>query len=157
MAVHPCPRCKRLIPVGVQYCEECRPLAEAQTAAYRERAQAYRRAKTNRDYNKRRDPKYLAFYRSKEWRLLSKTKLQACGYKCEAGLDGCHKLAVEVHHIKPIKTEEGWHDRLNFDGLLGVCVACHNILDGKTKGHKAESGVVDIKSVKKLLKQSEKD
>lgn len=155
MAVHPCPRCKRLIPVGVPYCEECRPIAEAQTAAYRERARTYRRAKTTRDYNKRRDPKYLAFYRSKEWRLLSKKKLQDCGYKCEAGLDGCHKLAVEVHHIKPIRTEAGWDDRLNYDGLLGVCVACHNILDGKTKGNKAESGVVDIKTVKKLLKQSE--
>ena len=30
MALHPCPRCKRLVPVGVSYCEACRPEAEAQ-------------------------------------------------------------------------------------------------------------------------------
>lgn len=148
MALHPCPRCKRLIPVGVAYCEACRPMAEAQAAEAIERRQAFKRARYNKAYNKKRDPKYGRFYNSKEWRLLSRTKLQDCGYKCEAGLDGCGKLAVEVHHIKPIKTDEGWNARLEWDNLMGVCIACHNILDGKNFKRKAQPGVVDLSQLK---------
>lgn len=149
MTLHPCPRCKRLIPVGVSYCEACRPLAEAQAAEAIERKRAYKQKQYNRAYNKRRDPKYLTFYRSKEWRLLSKTKLQDCHYKCEARLEGCGRHAVEVHHIQPLKTEEGWEARLDWDNLMGVCVACHNILDGKTFKRKSEPGVIDLKTLKK--------
>ena len=148
MAVHPCPRCKSLIPVGVAYCEDCKPAAEAQAAEAIERRQAYKRAKYNKAYNSRRDPKYGTFYRSKEWRLLSKTKLQACGYRCEAKLDGCTRLAVEVHHVKPIKTDDGWDKRLDWDNLMGVCICCHNILDGKTFKRKSEPGVIDLKTLK---------
>jgi len=54
VAVHPCPRCKCLIPVGVSYCQDCKPIAEAQAAEAIERRQAYKRAKYNRAYNKRR-------------------------------------------------------------------------------------------------------
>lgn len=149
MAVHPCPRCKRLIPVGVSYCEACKPIAEAQAAEAIERRQAYKRAKYSKSYNQRRDPKYLQFYRSKEWRLLSRTKLQSCRYKCEAHLDeGCGRLAVEVHHIKPIKTPEGWEQRLEWENLQGVCTHCHNILDNKTFKRKEEPGVIDLKKLK---------
>lgn len=147
MAVHPCPRCKSLIPVGVQYCDACRPIAEAQAREAIERKQAYKRAKYNRAYNQKRDPKYGQFYRTKEWRLLSRTKLQDCGYKCEAHLDGCKGLAVEVHHINPIKTDEGWEARLEWNNLMGVCISCHNILDGKTFKRKAEPGVIDLRTV----------
>lgn len=149
MALHPCPRCKSLIPVGIAYCDTCRPVAEAQAAEAIERRQAYKRAKYNKAYNQRRDSKYLTFYRSKEWRLLSRTKLQDCGYKCQAKLEGCKGLAVEVHHVKPIKTDEGWDERLEWDNLMGVCVACHNVLDGKTFKKKSEPGVIDLKTLKR--------
>lgn len=149
MAVHPCPRCRSLIPVGVSYCEDCKPIAEAQAAEAIERRQAYKRAKYNRAYNKRRDPKYLAFYRSSPWKITSKAKLQDCGYKCEARLDGCGKLAVEVHHIKPLKTPEGWEQRLEWSNLMGVCINCHNILDGKTFKRKAEPGVIDLRTLER--------
>lgn len=149
MAVHPCPRCKQLIPVGVPYCQDCKPIAEAQAAEAIERRQAYKRAKYNKAYNQRRDSKYLTFYRSKEWRLLSRTKLQSCGYKCEAKLEGCKRIAVEVHHVKPIKTDEGWAERLEWSNLKGVCISCHNILDGKTFKKKEQPGVVDLKSLKR--------
>ena len=148
MASHPCPRCKTLIPVGVSYCEACKPIAEAQATEAVERRQAYNRAKYNRSYNKRRDPKYLTFYRSKEWRLLSKTKLQACGYKCEARLEGCTHLAVEVHHKKPIQTEDGWTERLEWDNLEGLCTSCHNGRHPEKLKRKAEPGVIDIKTLK---------
>ena len=147
MVAHPCPRCKRLIPVGVQYCDTCKPIAEAQAVEAMERKREYKQRKYNRTYNRRRDPKYLAFYRSKEWRLLSRTKLQDCGYTCEAKLDGCTKLAVEVHHIKPIQTEEGWDKRLEWDHLEGLCINCHNERHQRWKP-KRESGVIDIKTLK---------
>ena len=150
MTLHPCPRCKSLIPVGAPYCSTCRPVAEAQAAEAIERRQAFKRAKYNKEYNRRRDPKYLQFYRSKDWRLLSRTKLQDCGYKCEAKLQDCKGLAVEVHHIKAIKTEEGWDRRLDWDNLMGVCVTCHNILDGKTfKKKNPRGGVIDLREVER--------
>ena len=148
MASHPCPRCKRLIPVGIAYCEDCRPVAEAQAAEAIERRRAFKRAKYNKAYNQRRDPKYGRFYNSVDWRTLSRAKLQDCGYKCEAKLDGCQRLAVEVHHIEPIKTPEGWDKRLEWDNLMGVCIACHNVLDGKTFKRKEIPGVIDLKTLK---------
>ena len=149
MAVHPCPRCKRLIPVGVPYCEACRPVAEAQAAEAIARRQEFKRKKYNRDYNRRRDPKYLEFYRSKAWKAQSRERLRTCKYKCEAKLTGCTGLAVEVHHIKPLKTPEGWDERLTWENLMGVCISCHNILDGKTFRKKQEPGVIDLKTVKR--------
>lgn len=149
MAVHPCPRCKRLIPVGVSYCEACKPIADAQAQEAKERRRAYKQAQYNRQYNKRRDPKYGKFYNSGDWRLTSKAKLQACGYRCEAKLEGCTRLAVEVHHIQPLKTPEGWERRLDWDNLMGVCIGCHNILDGKTFKRKDEPGVIDMKKIQR--------
>lgn len=148
MALHPCPRCKLLIPVGIAYCDDCRPVAEAQAAEAIERRRAYRRAKYNKAYNQRRDPKYGRFYNSQDWRTLSRTKLQDCGYKCEAKLEGCQRLAVEVHHMEPIKTPEGWDKRLDWDNLMGVCIACHNVLDGKTFKRKETPGVIDLNTLK---------
>ena len=147
MAMHPCPRCKRLVPVGVAYCEECKPVAEAQAAEAIERRQAYKRAKYNRAYNKRRDPKYLTFYRSKEWKITSRTKLQEAGYKCEAKLPGCTHLAVEVHHRDPIQTEKGWDRRLEWENLEAVCTACHNGRHPEKFQRKTEPGVIDMKKL----------
>lgn len=149
MAVHPCPICKRLIPVGVPYCDSCRPLAEAKA----EEARQHWKAQYNKAYNTRRDPKYAAFYRCKDWKALSRAKLQDCKYKCEAGLEGCKGLAVEVHHIKPIKTPEGWDQRFEWENLMGVCITCHNILDGKTfKKKKNLPGVLDINEIMNKIK-----
>lgn len=146
MAVHPCPRCKRLIPVGVPYCDDCKPIAEAQAREAMERKREYKAKKYNRTYNKRRDPKYLTFYRSKEWRLLSRAKLQDCGYRCEAKLDGCTGLATEVHHIKAIQTDEGWELRLDWENLEGVCTSCHNGRHTRWK-RKQEPGVIDLRAL----------
>lgn len=147
MAYHPCPRCGRLVPVGVSYCMDCKPQAEQQAMEAMERKRAYKRAAYNREYNRRRDPKYTAFYNSKEWRTLSRARLQACRYKCEARLDGCTRRAVEVHHVKPIKTADGWDQRLEFAGLIGVCINCHNILDGKTFKQRRDPGVIDMSTI----------
>ena len=142
-----CPRCKRLIPHGQAYCESCAPIAEAERKAKQERRAEYLSKKYNKQYNARRDPKYGRFYNSKEWRALSRAKLQDCGYKCEAMLEGCQRIACEVHHMTPIKTPEGWEQRYEWDGLKGVCIACHNILDGKTFKRKTDPNVLDMKEI----------
>ena len=151
VAVHPCPRCGALIPVGITYCAECKPLAEAQAAEAIEHRQAIKKAKYDRRYNRRRDPKYMEFYRSKEWRLLSRVHLQARGYHCEAQLEGCTRLAVEVHHRRPIQTDDGWARRLDPENLEAVCINCHNKRHERFK-RQTESGVVDLKRVAEELK-----
>lgn len=149
MVMKPCPRCKCMIPYGKVYCPDCEPLAEAERLEAMERKAALRAKRYNKDYNKRRDPKYLAFYRSKEWKATSRYKLQQCGYKCEAGLPGCGRVACEVHHIKPLRTTEGWGERLEQSNLMGVCTQCHNILDNKNFKRKNEEGVIDLRTVER--------
>lgn len=150
MLLKACPRCKRMIPHGLPYCAECAPIAAAQRAEAQERKAEHKRQQYNQKYNRRRDPKYTAFYLSKEWKITSRTKLQQAKYKCEAKLEGCQGLAVEVHHIKALKTPEGWEHRLDWDNLQAVCTACHNKLD-KRFGTKAEPGVLDMREIMKNL------
>ena len=143
MTYKPCPRCKKLIPAGTSYCKDCKPLAEAALQEAREHNARLRQ----QQYNRRRDPRYLTFYRSKAWRATSKSKLQSCGWKCEAKLEGCGGIACEVHHVKPLKTPEGWERRLDWSNLMGVCIQCHNILDGKTFGRKKDDDVIDLRTI----------
>lgn len=147
MALHPCPRCKTLIPVGVQYCAACRPLADAQAQEAMERKRAHKSKQYAKQYNARRDPKYLTFYRSKDWRLLSRTYLQRAGYKCQAKLEGCKGLAVEVHHIKPIQAPDGWDLRLDWDNLEAVCTSCHNARHGGQWKKQKQDGVIDMREI----------
>ena len=145
MAQKPCPRCKKMMQVGPAYCEECAPLAKEELEAKRQEAQA----KKAKMYNKRRDPKYLAFYKSRDWRMTSRVKLQSVGYKCEARLgEQCKGIAVEVHHTKPIQTPEGWDLRLEWSNLEAVCVPCHNARHPEKLGKQDMAGVIDLKTVK---------
>ena len=153
MHMKPCPRCGKLIPYGPTYCSDCAPVAAAERQEAQEHRAAQRAKKYNREYNKRRDPKYAEFYRSKAWKMTSRSKLQSCGWKCEARLDEeCKRrarTACEVHHIKPLKTPEGWEERLEWSNLMGVCIQCHNILDGKTFKKKKDEGVIDLRTVER--------
>lgn len=156
MLMKACPRCKRLIPHGLSYCEACAPVAEAERQAKQERRAEYLSKKYNKRYNTKRaqeDPKYRQFRNSKPWKMTSRAKLEACGYKCEAKLEGCHRMACEVHHIQPLKAPEGWEKRLDWDNLQGVCVACHNILDGKQGKRRQTPGVVDLREIEKERKK----
>lgn len=150
MHVKPCPRCKRMIPYGPIYCPDCAPIVAAERAEAIERKAAYRAKKYNREYNSRRDTtsEIAKFRRSKPWKVTSKAKLAACGWKCEARLEGCGRTACEVHHIKPLKTPEGWEQRLEWSNLMGVCIQCHNILDNKNFKKNSE-GVIDLRKVEK--------
>ena len=118
MLLKQCPRCKKWIEYGHTYCSVCTPIVEAE----REERIRVSKLKNNRDYNKKRDPKYLRFYNSVEWKALSRKYIQDRHYRCEK----CGALASEVHHKNPIQTEEGWIDRLSYNNLECLCLECHN-------------------------------
>lgn len=130
MLLKPCSRCKRMIPYGNKYCDKCKPIIESEFKAKLQQS----KRESNKRYNKRRDPKYAQFYRSKQWRMLSASYMQKAGYKCEAQYDkDCRRFASEVHHIIPIQTEEGWARRLDITNLRAVCTHCHNIEHNRFK------------------------
>ena len=114
MLLKPCNRCGRLMPYGSSYCETCTPIVEE----YREA----QRLEANRQYNKKRDPKYLRFYNSIDWKTLSLKYLADKGYRCEE----CRTIATDVHHKIFIQTPEGWELRLDYDNLEALCKTCHN-------------------------------
>jgi hypothetical protein len=149
-AMKPCPRCKRLIPYGVTYCPDCKPIAEAERAEARERKATYLRKRYNKRYNSRRDPKYQTFYRSKAWRLTSRAKLQSVDYQCQGRLHpDCTGLACEVHHTLPIQTPEGWDKRLDWDNLEPLCTICHNMRHPEKLKRKQDDGVIDLRTVER--------
>lgn len=147
--VKPCPRCKRLVPYGWNYCPDCKPIAEAEIEEAKARKAEYRRKQSNRKYNSRRDPKYTKFYSSKPWRATSKAKLQASGYQCQARLSGCQGIACEVHHIQPIQTPEGWDRRLDWDNLEALCTACHNGRHPEKLKRRQDDGVIDMRTLER--------
>ena len=106
MLLKQCARCKKLIPYGKVYCDECQRAVDSEPKRDRRKGTTI----------------YKKFYASKEWKLLSAKKLQDTQYKCEC----CGKIATEVHHKKPIQTKEGWERRLDYDNCMSVCVSCHN-------------------------------
>lgn len=118
MLLKPCNRCGNLIPYGSPYCKECTPIVEAE----REARMAEYKKESNKRYNKTRDPKYVRFYNSIEWRTLSAKYTQDKGYRCEE----CRAMATQVHHKKAIQTPEGWELRLDYNNLKLLCTHCHN-------------------------------
>lgn len=109
-----CRRCKKPIMHPLSYCPKCQEIYN--------KNQLELQRKRDKKYNEKRDPKYKRFYNSKEWIILKEKKLQDTQYTCER----CKKLAVEVHHIKPIQTDDGWEERLNYFNLESLCIDCHN-------------------------------
>lgn len=114
MLLKSCHRCGKLVPYGSVYCDECKPIADA--------IKEERLKQRNKRYNKTRDPKYIRFYNSVDWRTLSLKRLQDDGYKCVK----CKAIASEVDHIEPIQTPEGWERRLDYDNTQSLCIECHN-------------------------------
>lgn len=112
-----CRNCKKIISYPNSYCDECKSLKEQEHV--------------KRYYKKKTDPKFQKFYKSKEWDLLKRKKMSDAKYKCE--YEGCKQYATEVHHKKPIQTEEGWIRRLDYSNLMCVCLKHHNLLHDRFK------------------------
>lgn len=128
MLLKECRRCGRMIPYPHTYCDGCQVVVDK----IREQRQKEHKQTVDRNYNKRRDPKYVRFYNSNDWKILSAKYMQSQGYRCQ----GCGAIATEVHHVKPIQTDEGWKRRLDWDNLEAVCVGCHNKRHGRFQGRR---------------------
>lgn len=118
MLLKTCGRCGCLMPYGSTYCSTCKPIVEAEIQARLEQS----RKESNKRYNRKRDPKYITFYNSAAWRMLSDRYMQDKGYRCER----CSAIANQVHHKQAIQTPEGWNRRLDYDNLELLCMGCHN-------------------------------
>lgn len=118
MLLKACNRCGNLIPYGSPYCKECTPIVEAEREARRLEA----KREGDKRYNKTRDPKYVRFYNSVDWRTLSAKYTQDKAYRCEE----CKAMATQVHHKQAIQTPEGWELRLDYNNLELLCTKCHN-------------------------------
>ena len=118
MLLKECAKCKKLIPYGTPYCSDCQLIVDA----YREKCKKEAIARAQAKYNRKRDPKYIAFYHSKPWRILSAKFSQDKHFRCEK----CGALATQVHHKVPIQTQKGWDRRLDYHNLELLCTDCHN-------------------------------
>lgn len=114
-----CSKCNKPVAYPNRYCKRCQVIHEKETEE-NERL-------SERRYYQNRDKKYLRFYNSKAWAVLKDKRLQDSNYMCDRCKElGRHKMATEVHHIKPIQTDEGWERRLDYDNTKSVCIECHN-------------------------------
>lgn len=118
-----CKKCGKFIPYPLVYCNDCQSAINEQREKRKEEANK----KAQKNYNKKRNPKYIRFYNSSQWRMLSMKYTQDNQYRCEE----CGAIATEVHHIVPIQTNEGWERRLDYNNLECLCVRCHNKKHGK--------------------------
>ncbi|THG36845.1 HNH endonuclease [Adlercreutzia caecimuris] len=115
-----CPRCRRLVPdIGRTYCADCDVEYRAERAARRRETRDWAA-----EYGARADddPKYRAFYRSRQWRETSRRYAMLAGHICEE----CGDTGTDVHHVIPIQCEAGWNLRFSFSNLKLLCVPCHN-------------------------------
>lgn len=134
MLMKSCRSCGKLIPYGSARCPTCQK-------EYDERMKVQaRESKRERDrrYNSKRDPKYRAFYNSKEWKMLSAKTMEAAGYQCaRCGLklgskrDDGSIVILEVDHIEPIQSDDGWKRRYDENNLQCLCAQCHNEKHGR--------------------------
>lgn len=125
MLLKECGRCRKLIVYGKTYCDDCRPIVEAM----REERLKQTRRQSNKRYNQKRDVKYIRFYRSSEWKMLSRKRLQDDRFRCVK----CNSIASEVDHITAIQTDDGWERRLDYDNLQSLCISCHNAKHNRFK------------------------
>lgn len=133
-----CKQCGKLIPYGSAYCSACATIA-AKKAEERKKKTV---KQYNRRYDAKRDSKLVKFYNSKEWRQLCRIKMRNCRYRCERCgamlgqiVDG-KPTKLQVHHLNPIQTPEGWSERLEYGGLICLCLHCHNEEHNRFKKNK---------------------
>ena len=138
-------RCGNIIDYTMKYCDEC------------SKKVLKNKKDNNRQYNKyvrqARDKKYTDFYVSKEWKIVSnvvKDKYKALCIMCLLQDDKVNLYDV-IHHVRELKTDEGWEERFNVDeGLVPLCHAHHNELHGNYNTEKIEMLRDLIKEYKKI-------
>jgi 5-methylcytosine-specific restriction endonuclease McrA len=134
MYLKPCGKCGKLIPYGLAYCDKCQEVHDQEAST---RAKESKRVR-DREYNAKRDVKYKRFYNTKEWRTLSRLRMQKDHYRCQwcGKVLGSHRdddsiVVLEVDHIQELSTPEGWRRRYDMENLRTLCSYCHNERHGR--------------------------
>jgi hypothetical protein len=119
-----CARCGNPVEYPHKYCADCKQcLAEFKPDNKKtddKKIDKPKKKSKGRALYLEKNRKYLNFYKSKSWKVMSHKKISEAKYIC---LD-CGGLACEVHHIVPI--QECWERRLDYSNLVALCTDCHN-------------------------------
>lgn len=111
--------CRVLVPYNEKFCEKHE----------RKRNSDYDRY----EYRKKIGGKYFKFYKTTQWRKLS-TSFRLKNPVCKGCLTkNVIRKADVVDHIQPIRTPEGWRNRLNEDNLQSLCHSCHHVKSQEDK------------------------
>lgn len=110
MAMYTLCRCRRKIPYGTKYCNECEPIIKAEK---------------NRESKFTRDKRTVDFYNSNAWRKKREEVMKDNHYLCYVcKLNKRYERANEVHHIKNLK--HNMELGLDNDNLMCLCFAHHD-------------------------------
>lgn len=115
-----CSHCNKKIPYGKSKCSEC------ETTYKKERWQDYdKRVRKNKD-----NKKYDSFYHSKSWLIVVDIVKDRLKYLDIYSYYILHKIEYgnACHHIEPIKTQEGWNDRLNPNHVIYLTDTNHDMM-----------------------------
>lgn len=120
----PCrhPGCPAIVPRGMRYCSTHQAKGEQQ------------HSEAVRQYDAQRDPRAVAFYRSKAWlamRLVVLREQPVCA-------DCRTRFSHHVDHITPLLTV--WSRRLDRSNLRGLCAHCHSIKTAAERAAGARRG-----------------
>lgn len=122
-----CPKCHVIIMQSKSYCDKCQVTVDTAKAERK----TISNAKAGKRYNQtKRNPAYVSFYHSTEWKTLRAVKLSQSSYLCQdCKAKGVITLAADVHHIETIS--EAWDKRLDINNLKCLCIECHNKAHGR--------------------------
>lgn len=129
MMFKPCAKCGTLVQFPARYCEDCKRAikmyerTDTKTDKHKEVTKdkpKQKRSGDKRALYREKNRKYINFYKSKAWKVMSHKKLADARYICF----DCGGLACEVHHVVPIQID--WRGRLDYNNLVVLCVKCHN-------------------------------
>lgn len=108
--------CQKLVPYNERYCS-------------RHKKQFLKRRKENPSYGwnsktrKEIYSKYQKFYKSAQWRHLSRLFREKHPLCAECLKHGRYTQAKNVDHIIPIRVD--WSKRFDEENLQSLCIACH--------------------------------
>ena len=134
-----CARCQKVIEAPNRYCDKCKQIVNDLVEQ--------RKQQTNNRYNKNRDTKYIKFYNSKEWRMLSKSYMakhimcEECEEEARLNNKYAVQISEEVHHKEPIQTETGWLRRFDWSNLVALCHYHHDVKHGRFKGRGSQKSI----------------
>jgi 5-methylcytosine-specific restriction endonuclease McrA len=82
------------------------------------------------------------FYDSRAWKVTRTQKLilNPLCQSCAMSKTNQDMVAVQIHHMISIRTEQGWKERFNMKLLLSLCTSCHSVMEGEIREQQKVGG-----------------